>query len=532
MNKSGLFFALSAAVLILAGCQSELEGPNQAPPAAAFTVTFNTNGSWTMIPPQTVARGHRVEKPEPDPVRDAHTFLGWYHGSSRWFFDTGTITGPTTLTAQWAASSDIWHTVTFMDGNVTIETLQVPHGEIVHFYLIVPSKQNSTFGGWWLNGTEMKTGAVTGNMTLTAAWNETFHKWGDGSYQPLGTGDVLRHYANSENSFTIGSDRSQGMTTRVGWWNFMLFRRDTKLNEISFPTVLYTGLPWWDPEQGNCVFIDNPTGASRDPHVNWNRYIQWGLNIGMDTGYLSAVDQGIFSIANTYDRATFFATENNIEGLWMGEDSIRTHYWKFKLSPSFLEDDVERETLLFYMRAAVGPEAGADLLTLTANGFKNTLQLRHNNQGTGRVTTSVVFEVPLTEIVGKWTAIEITIHFRDTSTTRSGRENGYLYVKLTDREMERVLVEKGMFADMWRRSEVRNASGVWEEVPNGVIRDGQALHPGHGLRRSIAVGRPPKISMDWTDYYCIWRNKATYIFPTGHNPNDVGGIPPRVPVID
>jgi hypothetical protein len=226
----------------------------------------------------------------------------------------------------------------------------------------------------------------------------------------------------------------------------------------------------------------------------------------------------MFNSGNAFTRGPHFVLYNH-------EGQIRTHYWKFRMSPSFLEDDVERRTVLFRLGVAVGPEGNTDLLTLTANGYKNTLQMLHNDRGMGRIKTTEVFEVPLTEIVDKWTAIELTMHFRDTSRTRPGRENGYLYVKLTDMEGKRVLAERGMFADMWRRPERRNASGQWEEVPNGKTHILQKIQPGFGLRRSIAQGRPPKIAVDWSDYYLINRRLSNYRFPDGYNPNDAGPIP-------
>jgi len=371
------------------------------------------------------------------------------------------------------------------------------------------------------------------------------YKQGDGKYQPLNTGDVLRHFANNSwNNSGGGVDNPLGMvafdvpndSSASAWYNYVMPHRYTKLSGSTTPTILYAGPAgpgkfFWQPEQGNRVLIDNPVGAGRDPYLDWNRYIRWGLNVARDipaeqnpvspvtiAGPNTETDQEI-SISGYVDRGSGHTVPYDQEGV------IRTHYWKFRMSRSFLEDDVERETLLFRLAASVGPEANTHILTLTANGYKNTLQMLHYDQGMGRVKTTEVFEVPITEIADKWTAIEITMHFRDTSKTRPGRENGYLYVKLTDMEGQWVLVEKGMFADMWRRPERRNASGQWEEVPNGNTHILQKIQPGFGLRRSIAKGRPPKIAVDWSDYYLIHRNIANYRFPTGYNPNDAGPIP-------
>jgi len=353
----------------------------------------------------------------------------------------------------------------------------------------------------------------------------TLYKKDKGLPQEMGEGDVLRHFtSNPAEQWGPEFDEPKGMVAYTGpggWDHNNMFRRYTKLNSTTAPQILFTGRDWWEPGQ-NVALIANPVDIGRDPYVDWDLYVQWALNIAKDTSFQTPLDQAIAVSSGLFTRGPHFVLANE-------EGAVRTHYWKFRLSPSFFEDDVARDTILFQLRAATGTESNTDIITLVVNGYNNRILMRHFDQGMGRIKTTVVFEVPLTELIGKWTAIEITMHFRDYSASekKPGRENGYLYVKLTDMEGQRVLVEKGIFADMWRGPEVRNDAGEWFEIPDAEARGAQAIYPGFGLKRSIAQGNPPRITMDWTDYYLIDRNINNYSFPTGYDPKEAGPIPVR-----
>ena len=67
--------------------------------APTYTVTFNSAGG-SEVPSQTVKHGSKVDRPE-NPTRESYTFVGWYHGDSRWSFDKDTVKNNITLTAKW-----------------------------------------------------------------------------------------------------------------------------------------------------------------------------------------------------------------------------------------------------------------------------------------------------------------------------------------------------------------------------------------------------------------------------------------------
>jgi hypothetical protein len=113
------------------------------------------------------------------------------------------------------------------------------------------------------------------------------------------------------------------------------------------------------------------------------------------------------------------------------------------------------------------------------------------------------------DVVDKWLAAEVTIHYRD------GIE-GYIYGKLTDLENGIVLMEQGKSCDMWRLPEVRDAGGIWIET-NRDAPPNQLMRPKWGLYRAMnATTR--ETTMKFADMMIIRRDKSTYVFPDGHVP--------------
>jgi uncharacterized repeat protein (TIGR02543 family) len=89
------------------------------PDTPTFTVTFVSNGG-SNVPPQTVAQGFRVTKPDPNPTRSGDWFfVGWFKESSlttEWDFAGDTVTGKMTLYAKWTQTAS-----TVLTGDITIE---------------------------------------------------------------------------------------------------------------------------------------------------------------------------------------------------------------------------------------------------------------------------------------------------------------------------------------------------------------------------------------------------------------------------
>jgi uncharacterized repeat protein (TIGR02543 family) len=78
-------------------------------PTPTYTVTFNSNGGGTVAP-ITVESGKKISRPS-NPKKSTDVFNGWYRDDStfkdKWNFNTDTVTGNTTLYADWLSLSGI-----------------------------------------------------------------------------------------------------------------------------------------------------------------------------------------------------------------------------------------------------------------------------------------------------------------------------------------------------------------------------------------------------------------------------------------
>lgn len=154
-----------------------------APVLKSYTVTFDTDGAG-KISAQSIKEGGKVMKPD-DPTKSGYTFVGWFDGEKKWFFDTDTVTSDITLKARWTENAepelpeipeDTEYTVTFEVYGQSIPSVTVTQGT----YLSEPTikkRAGYVLGGWECDGSmwDFKTDTVMGDITLTAMWNECNH---------------------------------------------------------------------------------------------------------------------------------------------------------------------------------------------------------------------------------------------------------------------------------------------------------------------------------------------------------------------
>lgn len=103
-----------------------------------------------------------------DPVKDGHTFVGWYYDSD---FNTPYAGEPIYSDTQLYAKFEInKYTVTFVsDGGTEIDSQSVNWNTSAT--LTTPTREGYTFKGWYLsNGTQYTNQAIKENTTLTAHW--------------------------------------------------------------------------------------------------------------------------------------------------------------------------------------------------------------------------------------------------------------------------------------------------------------------------------------------------------------------------
>lgn len=132
----------------------------------SYSVVFDNDGMKTEY---TYLYGDTVTKPA-DPVKEGHTFLGWYWNDKEFNFETP-VSDDLDLTARWQKNT---YTVTFnANGGSGVASQKVEYLGTAEMPA-APARDGYTFEGWYLNGTlwnfdEMP---VTGDITLVAHWSE------------------------------------------------------------------------------------------------------------------------------------------------------------------------------------------------------------------------------------------------------------------------------------------------------------------------------------------------------------------------
>ena len=137
------------------------------PETAVHTVSFDY-GIEGMTGSQQVADGGKATEPVA-PVRDGYTFDGWLLDGQLYDFATP-VTGNITLTADWTINT---YTVRFdTAGGSSVPEQAIDHGQKVT-EPAAPTREGYTFTGWLLDGRPFDfTTSVTGDLTLTAGWQE------------------------------------------------------------------------------------------------------------------------------------------------------------------------------------------------------------------------------------------------------------------------------------------------------------------------------------------------------------------------
>jgi uncharacterized repeat protein (TIGR02543 family) len=214
-------------------------------PAGTFTVTFNSNGGTPVPADQNVAGGNRAT--EPSGVSKAgYTLEGWYTEAAfttRWNFDTDTVTGGVTLYAKWTQNPAGTFTVTFNSngGSVANDQLAANGGIVNQPGGVV--RAGYTLEGWYKDAActirwDFGMDTVTGGITLYAKWTQnapgtftvTFNSNGGSAVTTqlvTSGGTVVWAYSTKEDYTLEGWYKEAAFTTR---WNFGV---DTVMGNIT-----------------------------------------------------------------------------------------------------------------------------------------------------------------------------------------------------------------------------------------------------------------------------------------------------------
>ncbi|UUZ79836.1 hypothetical protein LJK88_33035 [Paenibacillus sp. P26] len=212
---------------------------------------------------------------------------------------------------------------------------------------------------------------------------------------------------------------------------------------------------------------------------------------------------------------------------------IMTNHWRLMLPSETLryQKDVgdkragdfivpHRFWHIFQMKEIAGNAAGQPVATLSliSSGGKGQLEFRNNPDGDYADRIKPLFTIPFEKVVDRWLDFEVTILTAD---------KGYIYGKLVDLESGEVLFEGGMTAETYRRPEVKNPDTGRLERTDLPAESGQQNRSKWGLYRGLYnspndaeyADEFQNATMYLSDVYLIKRDRNSYVFPDGWDPN-------------
>lgn len=132
--------------------------------------TFNPdNGDPTVTKFIDNDKNSKFAELVPEPIKENHTFAGWYNGDKKFDFTT-VPTGDVTLTAKWDINK---YTVKFVSDHGSFADQTIEHGKLIDTdKLTIPEVEGYTFDGWYAeDNTKFDfTQPITSNTTVYAKW--------------------------------------------------------------------------------------------------------------------------------------------------------------------------------------------------------------------------------------------------------------------------------------------------------------------------------------------------------------------------
>jgi len=505
-RKKYFIFVIIAFALIFSACDNDTGDNIFDYVRSSYTINFNSQGG-TSVNSQTVFKGQFLHEPD-RPTNGERIFVGWFRANgNRWYFDRDPVTATFSLRAHWVDNISQLLSITFDTDEGTLVTpfTGLLQGEFINLASFYTIKEDYDFQGWYntsdVSQTIIRSVTINNNITLKALWKQ---KPKHADYQPLNPGDQIRYFVG-------GAIRGP---VNPNWTGREYLSASILGVQVDGPSAnsSYSGLPWDDPRQGNIRTLDNT--IQEDGRRNISDLVD---DDGIMEFFLHSTRD--FDGANTGRQRIEIKGSTSYSGdqmVWKAvEDDIITYYWKFRLPGSLVDVRPAGFFHVFQIKATVGGEAGAPLVTFTVT--RDNLLFRNTTIGANMDTTEIIEAIPMNRVLDRWLAAEVTIHYRDY---------GYLYAKLVDLETDTILMQEEKACDLWRRPESRDGGGKWFETQLDTAMN-QIMRPKWGLYRALNA-QTREASMMFADMLMIARNKATYRFPlSGYNPADAGPIPNR-----
>lgn len=192
--------------------------------------TFNPdNGDPTVTKFIDNDKNSKFAELVPEPIKENHTFAGWYNGDKKFDFTT-VPTGDVTLTAKWDINK---YTVQFVSDHGSFADQTIEHGKLIDTgKLTIPEVEGYTFDGWYTeDNTKFDfTKPITSNTTVYAKWTAKDYE----------VSFVTEHgdAPDSQNVPYNGTAKDPGTLTEEGHTFIGWYTDDTYSTEFKFSTPI------------------------------------------------------------------------------------------------------------------------------------------------------------------------------------------------------------------------------------------------------------------------------------------------------
>lgn len=194
--------------------------------------TFNPdNGDPTVTKFIDNDKNSKFAELVPEPIKENHTFAGWYNGDKKFDFTT-VPTGDVTLTAKWDINQ---YTVKFVSDHGSFADQTIEHGKPIDTgKLTIPTVEGYTFDGWYTDDTRTKefdfTQPITSNTTVYAKWTAKDYEV-----------SFITEHGNAPTSQNVpynGTAKDPGTLTAEGYTFVGWYTDHTCTTEFNFSTPI------------------------------------------------------------------------------------------------------------------------------------------------------------------------------------------------------------------------------------------------------------------------------------------------------
>ena len=203
----------------------------------------------------------------PEPIKENHTFAGWYNGDKKFDFTT-VPTGDVTLTAKWDINK---YTVKFVSDHGSFADQTIEHGKLIDTgKLTIPEVEGYTFDGWY---TTNDTHSTEFDFTQPIKSNTTVYaKWTANDYE---VSFVTEHGdpPTSQNVKYNGTADDPGKLTEEGYTFDGWYTDETYTKEFDFTkpiTSNTTVYAKWTAKDYEVSFITEHSDAPDSQNVKYN----------------------------------------------------------------------------------------------------------------------------------------------------------------------------------------------------------------------------------------------------------------------